>query len=54
MAKPEGSMEKIKEFINSQINDEKNWAVNMKLLRAFAFFGGSILVMRNFGDLMAI
>ncbi|XP_042386339.1 mitochondrial import receptor subunit TOM5 homolog [Zingiber officinale] len=54
MAKPTASLEKIKDFWNSQINDEANWAFNMKLLRAVGLFGGSIFIMRNFGDLMAI
>ncbi|KAI0527233.1 hypothetical protein KFK09_002832 [Dendrobium nobile] len=45
---------KIKEFLNSQVNNEENWAVNMKILRAAGLFFGSIFLMRNFGDLMAI
>nr|XP_010923622.1 mitochondrial import receptor subunit TOM5 homolog [Elaeis guineensis] len=51
---PASSMEKIKEFLNSQIYDDEKWAVNSKLVCAVGLFAGSILFMRNFGDLMAI
>ncbi|XP_072956439.1 mitochondrial import receptor subunit TOM5 homolog [Typha angustifolia] len=47
-------VEKVKEFWNSQVNDEEKWAVNSKVLRAFGLFAGSVFLMRNFGDLMAI
>nr|DAD35054.1 TPA_asm: hypothetical protein HUJ06_005694 [Nelumbo nucifera] len=47
------SMEKLKEFWNSQVQNEEKWALNM-LLRAAGLFAGSIFLMRNFGDLMAI
>ncbi|KAB2038025.1 hypothetical protein ERO13_D03G096800v2 [Gossypium hirsutum] len=48
------SLDKLKAFWNSQVHDEENWAHNMKLLRAAGLFAGSILLMRNYGDLMAI
>ncbi|XP_012080392.1 mitochondrial import receptor subunit TOM5 homolog [Jatropha curcas] len=48
------SLEKLKSFLNSQIYDEEKWALNMKLLRAAGLFGGSIFLMRNYGELMAI
>ncbi|KAK1436494.1 hypothetical protein QVD17_02274 [Tagetes erecta] len=48
------SLDKIKAFCASQIYDEQNWALNSKLLRAVGLFAGSIVLMRNFGDLMAI
>ncbi|PSS07987.1 Mitochondrial import receptor subunit like [Actinidia chinensis var. chinensis] len=48
------SMEKVKAFWHSQVHDEEKWALNMKLLRAAGLFTGSILLMRNFGDLMTI
>nr|XP_043637282.1 mitochondrial import receptor subunit TOM5 homolog [Erigeron canadensis] len=48
------SLEKIKSFLKSQVDNEENWATNMKLLRAAGLFAGSIVLMRNFGDLMAI
>ncbi|XP_058180747.1 mitochondrial import receptor subunit TOM5 homolog [Rhododendron vialii] len=48
------SMDKIKAFWHSQVHDEQQWAQNMKLFRAAGLFAGSILLMRNFGDLMAI
>ncbi|PKA64411.1 Mitochondrial import receptor subunit TOM5 like [Apostasia shenzhenica] len=44
----------LKEFLKAQVNSEENWAVNMKILRAAGLFFGSIFLMRNFGDLMAI
>ncbi|CAN6470186.1 unnamed protein product [Victoria cruziana] len=48
------SVEKVKEFISSQIQDEDKWAFNMRMLRSIGLFAGSIFLMRNFGDLMAI
>ncbi|KAK4350355.1 hypothetical protein RND71_029668 [Anisodus tanguticus] len=48
------SMDKIKAFWHSQVHDEEKWNLNMKLLRATALFGGSIILMRQYGDLMAI
>ncbi|KAG6572899.1 Mitochondrial import receptor subunit TOM5-like protein, partial [Cucurbita argyrosperma subsp. argyrosperma] len=48
------SVETVKSFFNSQVHDEEKWALNMKLLRAAGMFAGSILLMRNYGDLMAI
>ncbi|XP_054804918.1 mitochondrial import receptor subunit TOM5 homolog [Prosopis cineraria] len=48
------SIQYLKDVLNSQIYDEEKWAFNMKLLRAAGLFGGSILLMRNYGDLMAI
>ncbi|KAL8232604.1 hypothetical protein R6Q57_002382 [Mikania cordata] len=48
------SFDKIKALWRSQIYDEENWAMNSKLLRAVGLFAGSIVLMRNFGDLMAI
>ncbi|MFS7952434.1 putative mitochondrial import receptor subunit TOM5 viridi [Helianthus anomalus] len=48
------SLDKIKAFWRSQVHDEDNWAMNSKLLRAVGLFAGSIVLMRNFGDLMAI
>ncbi|XP_047338958.1 mitochondrial import receptor subunit TOM5 homolog [Impatiens glandulifera] len=54
MAQTVISVEKIKSFWHSQVHDEEKWAVNMKLLRAAGLFGGSIILMRSFGDMMAI
>ncbi|KAK9267026.1 hypothetical protein L1049_025295 [Liquidambar formosana] len=48
------SVEKLKAFWHSQVHDEEKWALNMKLLRAAGLFAGSIFVMRNFGEYMAI
>ncbi|XP_062169697.1 mitochondrial import receptor subunit TOM5 homolog [Alnus glutinosa] len=48
------SVEKLKAFAQSQYYDEEKWALNMKLLRAVGLFAGSIVLMRNYGDLMAI
>ncbi|GMQ10947.1 hypothetical protein CsSME_00053752 [Camellia sinensis var. sinensis] len=48
------SMDKIKAFWNSQVHNEEKWALNMKLLRAAGLFAGSIILMRKYGDLMAI
>ncbi|XP_068653902.1 mitochondrial import receptor subunit TOM5 homolog [Aristolochia californica] len=46
------SWQKLKETYSS-IDDEQ-WNQYMKFARAFGFFATSIVVMRNFGDLMAI
>ncbi|XP_061364957.1 mitochondrial import receptor subunit TOM5 homolog [Gastrolobium bilobum] len=48
------SIQYLKDFVNSQIHDEEKWAFNVKLLRAVGLFAGSIVLMRNYGDLMAI
>ncbi|CAA6667356.1 unnamed protein product [Spirodela intermedia] len=54
MAKAKTSVEKVKEFWNSEVMDEERWAQNSKMLRALGLFAASILLMRNYGDLMAI
>ncbi|KAJ0106430.1 mitochondrial import receptor subunit TOM5 homolog [Pistacia vera] len=48
------SLDKLKTIWHSQIHDEEKWALNVKLLRAAGLFAGSIFLMRNYGDLMAI
>ncbi|PON69685.1 Mitochondrial import receptor subunit [Trema orientale] len=48
------SFDKVKDFLYAQYNDDEKWAHNMKLLRAVGLFAGSIVLMRNYGDLMAI
>nr|ACU23934.1 unknown [Glycine max] len=48
------SIQYLKDFVNSQIYDDEKWAFNAKLLRAAGLFAGSILLMRNYGALMAI
>ncbi|KAL6893488.1 hypothetical protein ACP4OV_007586 [Aristida adscensionis] len=48
------ALDKLKGFWDSQVNDEEQWALNYKLLKAVGIFAGSIFMMRNFGDLMAI
>ncbi|CAA3026445.1 mitochondrial import receptor subunit TOM5 homolog [Olea europaea subsp. europaea] len=53
MAETVISVEKIKAFWHSQLNDPDKWDLN-KLLRAVGLFAGSIIVMRQYGDLMAI
>ncbi|KAG9151585.1 hypothetical protein Leryth_021895 [Lithospermum erythrorhizon] len=63
------SIEVIKDFCYAQIYDDQKWTHNMwrrknipmnrdslssdKLLRAAGLFAGSILLMRNYGDLMS-
>ncbi|KAJ6875233.1 mitochondrial import receptor subunit TOM5 [Populus alba x Populus x berolinensis] len=54
MADSSVSTDKLKAFWHSQVHDEEKWALNMKLLRAVGLFAGSIFLMRNYGDLMAI
>ncbi|KAK4568003.1 hypothetical protein RGQ29_003670 [Quercus rubra] len=48
------SVDKVKAFLQSQYQDEEKWALNVKLLRAVGLFAGSILLMRNYGEIMAI
>ncbi|KEH32032.1 hypothetical protein MtrunA17_Chr4g0061521 [Medicago truncatula] len=48
------SIQYLKNFISSQIHDDEKWDFNVKLLRAAGLFAGSIVLMRNYGDLMAI
>ncbi|WOG97582.1 hypothetical protein DCAR_0416923 [Daucus carota subsp. sativus] len=54
MAESMVSIKKIKAFFNSEVYDKPNWNNNKKLLRAVGLFAGSIVFMRNFGELMAI
>ncbi|GMY15502.1 mitochondrial import receptor subunit TOM5 homolog [Fagus crenata] len=54
MANSAISVDKIKAFVQSQYHDEEKWALNMKLLRAVGLFAGSIVLMRSYGDLMAL
>nr|GLL35490.1 mitochondrial import receptor subunit TOM5 homolog [Ipomoea trifida] len=48
------SVEKVKAFLHSQVHDEEKWNHNMKVLRALGLFAGSIVLMRQYGDMMAI
>ncbi|XP_039162001.1 mitochondrial import receptor subunit TOM5 homolog [Eucalyptus grandis] len=48
------SLDKLKAFWRSQVHDDANWASNMNLLRAVGLFAGSIILMRQCGDLMAV
>ncbi|XP_030487735.2 mitochondrial import receptor subunit TOM5 homolog [Cannabis sativa] len=54
MADSAVSLDKVKGFLYAQYNDEEKWALNVKLLRAVGLFAGSVVLMRNYGDLMAI
>ncbi|XP_004508665.1 mitochondrial import receptor subunit TOM5 homolog [Cicer arietinum] len=54
MADLASSIQYLKDLVNSQVHDDEKWAFNVKLLRAAGFFAGSIVLMRNYGDLMAI
>ncbi|KAL6576364.1 hypothetical protein OROHE_000145 [Orobanche hederae] len=48
------SVENFKAFWHSQFHDPEKRGLNMKLLRAVGLFAGSIVSMRQYGDLMAI
>ncbi|KQJ86183.1 mitochondrial import receptor subunit TOM5 homolog [Brachypodium distachyon] len=48
------AMEKIRAFWDSQYHNEQNWAVNYRVLKAAGLFAGSIILMQNFGDSMAV
>ncbi|XP_078442454.1 mitochondrial import receptor subunit TOM5-like protein [Wolffia australiana] len=54
MANAKSPVEVVKEIWNSEVMDEEKWAQNSKALRAVGLFAVSVLLMRNFGDLMAI
>ncbi|CAL4898458.1 unnamed protein product [Urochloa decumbens] len=45
---------KVTGFLHSQINDKENRANNYKIAKALGLFAGSILLMRNCGDIMAV
>ncbi|RYR31746.1 hypothetical protein Ahy_B01g056637 [Arachis hypogaea] len=47
------SVQYLKDFVCSQINDDEKWAFNKKLLRAMGLFAGSIVLMRNYGNVHA-
>ncbi|CAO2818475.1 unnamed protein product [Amaranthus hypochondriacus] len=47
------SMDKIKQFWNSQVQNPDKWAFNMRFLRAAGMFVGSVIVIRNFGESLA-
>ncbi|XP_057805038.1 mitochondrial import receptor subunit TOM5 homolog [Salvia miltiorrhiza] len=48
------SLDSIKAFWHSQVHDPEKWDHNVKLLRAVGIFAGSIVLMRQYGDMMAI
>ncbi|XP_048136086.1 mitochondrial import receptor subunit TOM5 homolog [Rhodamnia argentea] len=54
MADSVASLDKLKAFWQSQVHDDGNWASNANLLRAVGLFAGSIILMRQYGDLMAV
>ncbi|KAL7153081.1 hypothetical protein ABFS83_04G141400 [Erythranthe nasuta] len=54
MANKSISLDSIKAFWHSQVHDPEKWDHNMKLLRAGGLFAGSIILMRQYGDMMAI
>ncbi|CAF1696699.1 mitochondrial import receptor subunit TOM5 homolog [Brassica napus] len=54
MAKTVISMDQLKALWHSEVQDERKWAANMKLVRALGVFAGGVFLMRNFGDLMAV
>ncbi|KAL8457613.1 hypothetical protein ACS0TY_034658 [Phlomoides rotata] len=54
MADKAVSLDSIKAFWHSQVHDPDKWDLNMKLLRAVGLFAGSIVLMRQYGDMMTI
>ncbi|CAK9881491.1 hypothetical protein BDL97_08G085400 [Sphagnum fallax] len=46
--------QKFKSRWAAEIKDEEKLAAHIRLLRATAIFAGSVFLMRNFGDLMAV
>ncbi|DBA91963.1 TPA: hypothetical protein ACH3X2_003857 [Trebouxia sp. C0005] len=44
----------LKSFLKSEYYDQRKYAANLSLLKAVALFAGSVVVMRNFGDVFAI
>ncbi|BBN08604.1 hypothetical protein MPTK1_4g12900 [Marchantia polymorpha subsp. ruderalis] len=54
MARNDTMWQKVKKTIGNEIQDEEKLAGNLRLLRAVALFAGSVFVMRNFGELMAV
>ncbi|KAF7057276.1 hypothetical protein CFC21_076282 [Triticum aestivum] len=54
MAAAKAALEKMRAFWDSQCNNEENWAVNYKVLKAAGIFAGSVFLMHNFGHNMVI
>lgn len=48
------SVDSLKRFWHSQVHDPDKWAFNMKFLRAAGIFAGSVILLRNFGDSIAL
>ncbi|CAK9229506.1 unnamed protein product [Sphagnum troendelagicum] len=46
--------QKLKSRWIAETKDEEKVAAHLRLLRAAALFAGSVFLMRNFGDLMAV
>ncbi|KAK9669109.1 hypothetical protein RND81_13G109700 [Saponaria officinalis] len=46
------SLDKLKRIWHSEVHDPQKWSSNMRILRAAGIFVGSIVVMRNFGELL--
>ncbi|CAM6091370.1 unnamed protein product [Calypogeia fissa] len=54
MVKGAGVWNNVKETIANELQDEDRLAAHLRLVRSVGLFLGSILVMRNFGELMAV
>nr|PNR44298.1 hypothetical protein PHYPA_016682 [Physcomitrium patens] len=47
-------LQKLKNKWAAETRDEEKLAAHLRLVRAVAIFAGSVVLMRNFGDLMAV
>ncbi|KAG0631415.1 hypothetical protein M758_1G251200 [Ceratodon purpureus] len=50
----QSAWQKLKNQWAAETRDEEKLAAHLRLLRAAGLFAGSVMLMRNFGDLMAI
>ncbi|XP_024371910.1 mitochondrial import receptor subunit TOM5 homolog [Physcomitrium patens] len=50
----QSTLQKLKNRWAAETRDEEKLASHLRLLRAVGMFAGSVMLMRNFGDLMAV
>ncbi|KAG0504521.1 hypothetical protein KC19_N025000 [Ceratodon purpureus] len=50
----QSTLQRLKNQWDAQTRDEEKLAAHLRFLRAVAMFAGSVMLMRSFGDLMAI
>ncbi|KAH7280489.1 hypothetical protein KP509_37G070200 [Ceratopteris richardii] len=51
MAQP-GVVQKLKQFLSNELGSGEKFTANMRLLKAVAMFGGGVILIRTFGELL--